>query len=69
MMGGGGGVGGGGEAVRCGEGVMYLASTGPPTKIGFLPVSLFHLLDYLFCLFSPFLWETTQNDTQELAYH
>ena len=28
----------------------------------FFPVPLFHLFCYLFCLFSPFLWETTQND-------
>ena len=28
----------------------------------FFPVPLFHLFYYLFCLFSPFLWETTQND-------
>ena len=27
----------------------------------FFPVPLFHLFYYLFCLFSPFLWETTQN--------
>ena len=30
----------------------------------FFPVPLFHLLYSLFCLFSPFLWETTQNDPQ-----
>ena len=28
----------------------------------FFPVPLFYLLNYLFYLFSPFLWETTQND-------
>ena len=28
----------------------------------FFPVPLFHLFYYLFYLFSPFLWETTQND-------
>ena len=28
----------------------------------FFPNRLFHLLYYLFYLFSPFLWETTQND-------
>ena len=28
---------------------------------------LFHLLYYLFYLFSPFLWETTQNDPQGLT--
>ena len=28
----------------------------------FFPVPLFHLLYSLFYLFSPFLWETTQND-------
>ena len=33
----------------------------------FFPVSLFHLFCYLFCLFSPFLWETTQNDPQGLT--
>ena len=32
------------------------------------PARLFHLLFYLFCLFSPFLWETTQNDPQGLTY-
>ena len=31
------------------------------------PVPLFHLFCYLFCLFSPFLWETTQNDPQGLT--
>ena len=30
----------------------------------FFPVPLFHLL---YCLFSPFLWETTQNDPQGLT--
>ena len=33
----------------------------------FFPVPLFHLFCYLFCLFSPFLWETTQNDPQGLT--
>ena len=33
----------------------------------FFPVPLFHLLYSLFYLFSPFLWETTQNDPQGLA--
>ena len=33
----------------------------------FFPVPLFHLLYSLFCLFSPFLWETTQNDPQGLT--
>ena len=28
---------------------------------------LFHLVYYLFCLSSPFLWETTQNDPQGLT--
>ena len=32
----------------------------------FFPVPLFHLFCYHFCLFSPFLWETTQNDPQGL---
>ena len=32
----------------------------------FFPVPLFHLY-YLFCLFSPFLLETTQNDPQGLT--
>ena len=32
----------------------------------FFPVPLFHLLYSLFYLFSPFLWETTQNDPQGL---
>ena len=30
----------------------------------FFPVPLFHLFYHLFYLFSPFLWETTQNDPQ-----
>ena len=34
----------------------------------FFPVPLFHLLYYLFYLFSPFLWETTQNTPQGLTY-
>ena len=33
----------------------------------FFPVPLFHLFCYLFCRFSPFLWETTQNDPQGLT--
>ena len=33
----------------------------------FFPVPLFHLFCYLFRLFSPFLWETTQNDPQGLT--
>ena len=33
----------------------------------FFPVPLFHLLYSLFYLFSPFLWETTQNDSQGLT--
>ena len=33
----------------------------------FFPNRLFHLLNYLFYLFSPFLWETTQNDPQGLT--
>ena len=33
----------------------------------FLPVPVFHLLNYLFYLFFPFLWETTQNDPQGLT--
>ena len=33
----------------------------------FFPVPLFHLLYSLFYLFSPFLWETTQNDPQGLT--
>ena len=33
----------------------------------FFPVPLFHLFYYLFYLFSPFLWETTQNDPQGLT--
>ena len=32
----------------------------------FFPIPLFRLFCYLFCLFSPFLWETTQNDPQGL---
>ena len=33
----------------------------------FFPVPLFHLLYSLCYLFSPFLWETTQNDPQGLT--
>ena len=33
----------------------------------FLPCPTISSLYYLFYLFSPFLWETTQNDTQGLA--
>ena len=33
----------------------------------FFPVPPFHLFCYLVCLFSPFLWETTQNDPQGLT--
>ena len=33
----------------------------------FFPIPIFHLLYYLFYLFSPFLWETTQNDPQGLT--
>ena len=33
----------------------------------FFPDPLFHLLYYLFFIFSPFLWETTQNDPQGLT--
>ena len=33
----------------------------------FFPVPLFHLFYCLFYLFSPFLWETTQNDSQGLT--
>ena len=33
----------------------------------FFPNRLFHFLYYLFYLFSPFLWETTQNDPQGLT--
>ena len=33
----------------------------------FFPVPLFHLFYFLFYLFSPFLWETTQNDPQGLT--
>ena len=33
----------------------------------FFPNRLCHLLYYLFYLFSPFLWETTQNDPQGLT--
>ena len=33
----------------------------------FFPVPLFLLLYYLFCLFSPFFLETTQNDAQGLT--
>ena len=35
----------------------------------FLPVPLFHLLYYLFFVFSLFLWERTQNDPQGLMCH
>ena len=33
----------------------------------FFPVLLFHLFFYLFYLFSPFLWKTSQNDPQGLT--
>ena len=33
----------------------------------FFPVPLFYLFYCLFYLFSPFLWETTQNDPQGLT--
>ena len=33
----------------------------------FFPVTLFHLFYYLFIFYSPFLWETTQNDPQGLT--
>ena len=32
-------------------------------------IPLFHLLYYLIYLFSPYLWETTQNDPQGLTCH
>ena len=35
----------------------------------FFPVPLSHLLNYLFYLFSPVLWEMTQNDPQGLTCH
>ena len=35
----------------------------------FFPDPLFYLLYYLFCFFSPFFWETTQNDPQGLTCH
>ena len=38
-----------------------------PFCSSFFPVPLFHLLYYLFYLFSPFLWETTQNEPQGLT--
>ena len=34
----------------------------------FFPI-IFHLLCYLFYIFSPFLWETTQNDPKGLTCH
>ena len=37
------------------------------SSFSFFPVPLFHLFCYLFCRFSPFLWETTQNDPQGLT--
>ena len=33
----------------------------------FFPIPPFHLFYYFFYLFSPFLWETTQNDPQGLT--
>ena len=33
----------------------------------FFPIPLFHLLYYLFYLFSPLFWEMTQNDPQGLT--
>ena len=35
----------------------------------FFSVPLFQLLYLVFYLFSPFLWEMTQNDPQELTCH
>ena len=40
----------------------------PQHKSSFSSVPLFNLLYYFFYLSSPFLWETTQNDQQGLAY-
>ena len=37
------------------------------SRSSFFPLPLFHLLYYLFYLFSPFLWETKQNDPQGLT--
>ena len=39
------------------------------SRSSFFPLPLFQLLYYLFYLFSPFLWETTQNDPQGLTCH
>ena len=48
-----------------GRGGMFLFLLFLHFHSSFFPVRLFHLLYYLFYLFSPFLWETTKNDQQE----
>ena len=52
-----------------GECFLFLLSLPFHSCSSFFPVLLFHLLYFLFCLFSPFLWETTQNDPQGLTCH
>ena len=47
-----------------GGGYFYFLFLHCHSCFSFFPVPLFHLLYYLIYLFSPFLWETTQNDLQ-----
>ena len=50
------------------DGNVFISSVSSLSFIFVSPLShLFHLLYYLFCLSSPFLWETTQNDLQGLT--
>ena len=42
--------------------LLFLLFLHDYSSSSFFPVPLFHLF---YCLFSPFLWETTQNDPQE----
>ena len=54
-----------------GRGGMFLVLLFLPfhSCSSFFPVPLFHFLYCLFYLFSPFLWEMTQNDPQGLTCH
>ena len=56
-------------AGKCRRGVfLFLLFLHFHSCSSFFPVPLFHLFYYLFGLFSPFLWETTQNDPQGLTW-
>ena len=50
-----------------GRNVLFLLFLHFHSCSSFFPVPLFHLFCDLFYLFSPFLWETTQNDPQGLT--